>query len=223
MSWLLLFLLGGAVGVDGASLGQVMISRPLVAGALAGSLLGRPVEGLLIGAVLEVFSMVVLPVGAARYPESGTGAAAAAAALALGAPEAAGAGPLVMAVIFALLWEQVGGATVYQLRLFNERLVGGPAAGGLFSAGRLERRHMAAVAVDVLRGAVVTAVGAAVGGALIRLLAPLWSIGSATSLIVLGVATAAMLGAVLGIFGGVRERWAPFLIGAGCGTALLLL
>lgn len=223
MSWVLIVLLGGFVGVDGASLGQVMISRPLVAGSLAGWLLGRPVEGVLIGAVLEVFSLVVLPVGAARYPESGTGAAAAAAAYALGAPAAVGPGALLVAIAFGLLWEQVGGATVYQLRLLNEQLVGGPAAGGLFTAGRLERRHLGAVGLDFLRGAVVTGVGAAAGGALLHLLAPLWSAGEPLSLGVLTLATAAMVGALLGIFGGLRERWAPFAIGLACGSALLLL
>ncbi|HUH12294.1 MAG TPA: PTS sugar transporter subunit IIC [Longimicrobiales bacterium] len=222
MTWLLLALLGGVVAVDGAALGQVMLSRPLVAGAAAGWIVGRPAEGLVLGALLELFSLIVLPVGAARYPEAGTGAAAAAAAYGLAAPPGGSAGGLALAVAFGLAWEQVGGATVYQLRLLNERLVGAPAAGGAYDAGTLERRHLLAIGLDFVRGSAVTLLGAAAGAALLHVLGGRWGFGGVVTLGALTLAATAMVGAVVGIFGGLRERWVPFVVGVACGLLLLL-
>jgi mannose PTS system EIIC component len=65
---LAIMLLGGFVALDATSFPQVMISRPLVAGALTGFVLGDPVAGALVGGLLEVFHLSVLPIGAARYP-----------------------------------------------------------------------------------------------------------------------------------------------------------
>ena len=72
MSWLIAALLGGFVGLDATSFPQVMISRPVVAGVLTGVLFGRPAEGLAVGFLVEAFSLIILPIGAARYPDSGT-------------------------------------------------------------------------------------------------------------------------------------------------------
>lgn len=89
LAWLLLW--GTVVGLDLVSVGQVMIARPLVAGTVAGAIAGDPVGGATVGAVLELFALDVLPVGAARYPDYGLGAVAAAA-TAAGAPGALGTG-----------------------------------------------------------------------------------------------------------------------------------
>lgn len=67
---------GTLVGLDLASVPQLMISRPLVAGFLGGMLVGHPVPGLVVGALLELFAMESLPVGAARYPDWGPGTVA---------------------------------------------------------------------------------------------------------------------------------------------------
>ena len=64
---------GTLVGVDLVSFPQAMLSRPLIAGAGAGLVLGEPVAGLQIGLLLELFALDVLPVGAARYPDYGPG------------------------------------------------------------------------------------------------------------------------------------------------------
>ena len=60
---------GALVGLDLATLAQVMIARPLVAGVVAGLIVGDVQSGLIVGAVLELFAMEVLPFGAARYPD----------------------------------------------------------------------------------------------------------------------------------------------------------
>lgn len=62
---------GVLVGLDLSSWPQLMLSRPLVAGSVAGLLLGDPGAGLAVGAILELFAMDVLPIGATRYPDFG--------------------------------------------------------------------------------------------------------------------------------------------------------
>ncbi|HXE59015.1 MAG TPA: PTS sugar transporter subunit IIC, partial [Gemmatimonadales bacterium] len=81
----LLCLWGTAVGLDLVSVPQVMLSRPLVAGTVAGCIVGDVEAGLRVGAVLELFALDVLPIGAVRYPDYGPATVAAVAA-AGGAP-----------------------------------------------------------------------------------------------------------------------------------------
>ncbi len=79
-------LLGGLLALDATSVGQFMVSRPLVAGALIGWLLGDPPLGFTIGAVLELYLLVSFPTGGSRFPEGAT-ATVVAAASAAGASE----------------------------------------------------------------------------------------------------------------------------------------
>ena len=65
------------LALDATSLGQFMISRPLVGGAITGWLLGDPVLGLEVGAVLELFHIAGLPAGGSRVPEAGPASVAA--------------------------------------------------------------------------------------------------------------------------------------------------
>ncbi|MFW6331444.1 MAG: PTS sugar transporter subunit IIC, partial [Gemmatimonadota bacterium] len=120
--WLAVALLGALVGLDTTSFAQIMISRPVVAGALAGAVFGRPVEGVMLGFLLEAFALVTLPIGASRYPESGTAAVAATAAL-MGTVAGPDPGTLVLALAFALGWERLAGETVVLLRRVNGRLL----------------------------------------------------------------------------------------------------
>src|SRR5207247_11006593 len=62
---------GTLVGVDLVSLPQMMIARPLVAGTVAGAILGDIPTGLKLGVVFELLQYDILPVGAVRYPEYG--------------------------------------------------------------------------------------------------------------------------------------------------------
>ncbi len=97
---------GVLVGLDLVSVAQVMVARPFVAGTVAGLLLGDPMAGGIVGAVLELFALDLLPVGAVRYPDYGP-AAVAAAVTAAGAPGALGLGPAVavgLAVAYAGEW-----------------------------------------------------------------------------------------------------------------------
>lgn len=214
--WLLLALLGGVVALDATSLGQLMLSRPLVAATLAGWAVGAPAQGALVGVVLEVLHLGVLPVGAARYPEPGPPAVAAGAVW----PLSDGSGEvLVLVVLFALAWEWLCGISVQRLRQFNTRFSVSETTTDVDPAA-LERRHLAAMAADLVRGVALTAAGIGLLGSVVGLLppgAPAERLGP----LVVGAVTAAGLAAALRSFG--LRRVPLFLAGAAGGAALLVL
>jgi len=160
MSWLethlLLLTWGTLVGLDLVSVGQTMISRPLVAGAVAGAIVGDLATGLQLGIVFELFQFDVLPVGAARYPEYGPATVAAvSAAHFAGGTLAVGFGAGV-----GLVTGLLGGLSLHLLRRLNARAVTRAAAA--LDAGEPEaliRVHAAGILRDALRAAVVTTVG----------------------------------------------------------------
>ena len=213
MEWLLAILLGGAVGLDASSFPQAMYSRPFVAGALTGLLVGRPAEGVLIGMLLELFSLPVLPFGAAGYPEGGTAAVASLIAYDWAAPAFHG-GLFFLTIAFGLLVSQASGYSVRLLRIRNGRAVGLPADGSPIDPRTVERAHLRSMALDFVRGVAVTAAGSAVIALALGLaLLGGWSI-PVPALHVLMVAGVMMVGASLTIFGTVRERIVSFAIGA---------
>ena len=103
---------GTLVGLDLATLAQIMIARPIVAGVVAGWILGDVQSGLIVGTILELFAMEVLPFGAARYPDYGLGAVAASA-TAAGAPDVFGIG---VAVAVGLVIAFLGETTIQLVR-----------------------------------------------------------------------------------------------------------
>lgn len=221
MNWATLGAFGGLVGLDATSFAQTMISRPLVAATITGVIAGRPAEALLLGTILELFALVILPVGAARYPESGTAAVAASAAY-LSATPLLSPTVLLLAVLFALLWEHVGGATVVLSRRFNEGFVHLGATGPAPDR-ELERRHWLAVFVDFVRAALVTLTGALLGSLALRGLTQLWSLPAMIAPAILSIGIACMVGASLPQFGGLRAQKVAFGVGLACGLLILLL
>ncbi|HUG39133.1 MAG TPA: PTS sugar transporter subunit IIC [Longimicrobiales bacterium] len=217
MSWLATAILGGIVGLDATSFPQIMISRPVVAGVLTGGLFGRPAEGLALGFLVEVFALIILPIGAARYPESGTATVAATAAYLAATPPGLQAGSLLLALAFALGWERLAGESVVLHRRSNGRMLIG---GGPLAADALERRHLVAMTLDFMRGGLVAVAGALAGYGLLRLLAPLWELPQATTLAVLGIAAAGMLGTAVPLFGAGRAARVSLVAGLLVGVAL---
>lgn len=213
---LLLVLFGGVVAVDGTSLGQLMLSRPVVAATLAGWIAGSPEQGALVGLFLEAFHLTVLPVGAARYPEGGPAAVAAAGAYA-GTSHSFSA--LLVVLVFALLWERVAGVSVQWLRQTNVRLSPPPGRSSVRS-GRLERRHLLAVGVDFARGMALAAAGTLLFGWVLQEGFFLLPHGGVARL-ALGVVLAASIGAALRLFG--RARLPLLAAGAAAGALLLVL
>lgn len=204
--------LGGLLGLDATAVGQFMASRPIVAGVLTGWLLGDPALGMGIGAILELYLLVSFPTGGSRFPEGST---ATVVAVASAAPfDGAGAVPLAVAV--GLVWGQLGGATISAQRHLNSHLVP-EAADPTHAANRVVFAHAAAIAVDFVRGSVVTASGVLVGRAVLRLLSESWPLSSATSAGLLIVGGAVSVGVLLHDLGGFRKRRVWFAAGLALG------
>lgn len=216
-------LLGGFVGLDATSFPQAMFSRPLVAGTLTGLLFGHPAEGALIGAILEIFDLGILPVGAARYPDSGTATVAAVAAYSSVPLHALDPGILLLTIVFGLLWEYATGTSTILLRRLNERLVLSTRQWQGTPGRALERLHLTSMLFDFMRAALLAFLGTVIGGALLRPAAGKWVLGSEVATGAITIATAAVLGALITIFGGWRERRVSLLAGIACGSLLLLL
>lgn len=209
-------LLGGAVAVDGTSFGQFMLSRPFVAATLAGVLVGMPAQGALIGLVLEAFHLTVLPVGAAKYPEGGPAAVAGGAMFATSGGQASA---LVLTVLAALLMEWVGGESVRYLRQANKYLV--PVeTGDLIEPARLERRHLAAIGCDFLRGVLLVGGGLLLISTVLRFVEPLWGVGSELPQALIGAMVAGLIASSLRLVG--SRVWFAAL-GAVAGLAFLFL
>ena len=221
MNWLALGLLGGVVGLDATSFPQVMLSRPLVAATLTGLLFGEPAAGLLLGALLEAFSLLILPFGAARYPESGTAAAAATSAYAATTDLVNNHQVLLLAVVFALVWEQVAGASVIFTRRINERLVRAREGSPPLNAEQVQHRHLLAIGIDFVRGAWAVLIGGMLGRILLRIMDPLFALSDELSARLLSLAGAVMIASLLPLFGGMRARWLPLLAGLVCGSLIL--
>ncbi|HET9440216.1 MAG TPA: PTS sugar transporter subunit IIC [Longimicrobiales bacterium] len=220
MNWLAVSLFGGLVGIDATSVAQTMISRPIAAATLTGVMLGRPVEALFLGSMLELFALVILPVGAARYPEAGTAAVAAVAAY-CSATAVLSPAVALLAVLFALLWEHVGGASVVLVRRFNESYVS--IVGEAAPDRVLERRHRMAMLIDFVRAVLITLTGVLFGSLALRGLAQLWSLDAFVAPAILSIGICCMVGAALPLFGGLRAQKLAFGIGLTVGLLFVLL
>ena len=155
---LLLLAWGTFVGVDLVSIPQMMIARPLVAGAVAGAMLGDLSTGLQLGVVFELFQYDILPVGAVRYPEYGPATVAAvSAAHAVPGGLLAGIG---LGTVVGLVVGLGGGVSLHLLRRLNARAVHKVAP--LLEAGdarALLRLHLGSIVRDGARALLVTAAG----------------------------------------------------------------
>lgn len=198
---------GTLVGLDLVSVPQMMIARPLVAGTVAGGLVGNLPAGLLLGVMFELYQYDILPVGAVRYPEYGPATVAAVSAADLaGGPAGLGLGGLV-----GLVTALAGGLSLHVLRRANTRAV--HAADGRLEAGDphvLVRLHAGGIARDAARAALVTALGLALAWLARAVLAQALTLNAATVLgaAAAGAALAAAAAGTLRTVGtGVLLRW----------------
>ncbi len=150
----LLTVLGSLLTLDAVTVGQFMFSRPLVAGGLAGLLLGDAATGLMVGGILEVFLLVVVPSGGGRFPETGPAVVVGAA----GAVWIGDAGGLAIGVALALMLGQLGALTQGWQRHLNERWMPDPLAGRL-TVGAVRKGHLWSIALDAVRGLLITGLG----------------------------------------------------------------
>lgn len=149
---LLLLLWGIVTGLDLITVPQALLSRPLVAGAGAGLILGDPVAGLQVGVVLELFALDVLPVGASRYPDFAAGTIGAVVLTHEHPPSLV----LGVAVFFGLLFAVLGGWSLQWMRqtigLRVQQATAGLAAG---DAGVIAGLQYRGVMLDAFRSAVL--------------------------------------------------------------------
>jgi len=183
---------GTFVGVDLVSLPQMMIARPLVAGTVAGAILGDIPTGLKLGVVFELLQYDILPVGAVRYPEYGPATVAAVAT----AHASAGVLGRGLGALVGLVTGLFGGLTINLLRRVNSRIIHNAAArleSGDPSA--LVRVHVGGLLRDALRAAVVTVFGLVLAWLARPLLGGVLSVRGAVLLAVAVVGTALAAGA----------------------------
>ena len=211
-----LLLWGTLVGLDLVSVPQAMISRPLVAGTVAGWLVDDVHMGLRLGVLFELFALDVLPVGAVRYPDYGPATIAAV---------VLGAGPvwqlsLGVSVALGLVLALLGGWSLQVVRRWNARAIQQKAAALAAGESRAIRRlQYGGLLRDTLRGFILTLLGV-VAALIIRdtvrldeqtlLALTLVAIGSALA--------AAANGAFRSSGRGTRLQW----LAAGAGAGLLL-
>ncbi|UCE01662.1 MAG: PTS sugar transporter subunit IIC [Candidatus Latescibacterota bacterium] len=212
----LLAVLGALLALDqDAGLG-LQLSQPLVAGALAGLLLGRFEAGVAGGALIQMIWIVTQPVGGARIPDLALGGVCAVAALPSGATlgtwlqndELAVAGVLGVLAAFG------GGALLRLQRRIQSRLASRATKGALRGeTGAVAALQRDAIVLHLLRGGASTA--------LVAVLAPVaaaWALELGLRLPVggagLGLASVALLRATP------RLRLPWLLLGALLGVVL---
>ncbi len=203
-----LVFLGGLLALDATSVGQFMVSRPLVAGTLTGWSLGDPALGLELGAIFELFHLAGVPAGGSRIPETGP-ASVVAVAVALSAGGSAG---LALGLVVGLAVAELGGMTVGLQRHLVAGLFDRMSHGSV-TASKITATHLSSVLLDFVRGAVVTAVGLLVGGWLSGVLASRWPLPYETTVALVLVGASVHLGALLRGFGGWKSRRVVFFVG----------
>ena len=213
----LLLLWGTVVALDLVSVPQAMLSRPLVVGAVAGWLVGDVETGLRIGAVLELFALDVLPIGAVRYPDYGP-ATVAAVALSAGAPWELG-----LSVGMALVLAGLGGWSLQAVRRWNALSIQHRAAALAAGESRAIRRlQYAGLLRDAARGALLTGLGLISAWALGRWAVPDRETAVGLTLVAIGAGLSAVAGGAVRSAGrGARLRW--LVAGAVAGTLLAVL
>jgi mannose/fructose/N-acetylgalactosamine-specific phosphotransferase system component IIC len=211
-----LLLWGTLVGLDLVSVPQAMISRPMVAGTVAGALAGNVEIGLRIGILFELFALDVLPAGAVRYPDYGP-ATVSAVALGVGTPWELGLG---ISAALGLVFAMLGGWSLQVVRRSNARAIQRRAAA--LAAGEssaIRRLQYGGLMRDALRGFILTLAGLVVASTITESVRLDRQTAVALTLVAIGSALAAVTSAaVRGSGRGNRLKW---LI-AGVATGILI-
>ena len=214
-------MLGALLGLDVVSFPQAMVSRPIVAATLAGTFIGHPPAGLLIGVVLELIALDTLPFGASRYPEWGSAGVVGGALFAAQPPGMPGALPA--SLLAALLTASISGWSMVVLRrIIANRLEHTRDSIEAGSRNALIGLHLSGMSMDLLRGAIVTTLGMMVFSNLVRAIVAIWGSESAPSRAVVVVVAAIVAGGALWkVFHSVRHVLWFFLGGLVASMALL--
>lgn len=212
----LLLIWGTVVGLDLVSVPQGLFARPLIAASVAGWVLGEVEVGLRVGAVLELYALDVLPVGASRYPEYGP-AAVGAVVLAAGLPNPGGIGA---GALLGLMVAMLAGYSLEWLRHANARDVHRRSAeldAGSWTA--IRQLQWAGIARDAVRSGGITALSLALAVVARTRLDGMTHLPEYLTPVLVGIGLAAALSGALRTAGrGRRLAW----LGVGLAAGLLL-
>lgn len=210
---------GTLVGLDLVSVPQAMISRPLVAGTVAGWLAGDVHTGLRIGVLFELFALDVLPVGAVKYPDYGP---ATIAAVVLGAGSIWQLS-LGLSVALGLVLAMLGGWSLQVVRRWNARAIQQRAAA--LAAGEssaIRRLQYGGLLRDTVRGFLLTLLGVVLALAIKDRVRLDEQTQLALTLVAIGSALAAAANGAFRSWGrSARLKW--LAAGAGVGVLLAVL
>jgi mannose/fructose/N-acetylgalactosamine-specific phosphotransferase system component IIC len=210
---------GTLVGLDLVSVPQAMISRPLVAGTVAGWLAGDVHTGLRVGVLFELFALDVLPVGAVKYPDYGP---ATIAAVVLGAGSIWQLS-LGLSVALGLVLALLGGWSLQVVRRWNARAIQQRAAA--LAAGEsnaIRRLQYGGLLRDTLRGFILTLLGVVLAVAIKNKVRLDDQTQLALTLVAIGSALAAAANGAFRSSGrSARLKW--LAAGAGVGVLLAVL
>lgn len=214
-------LLGGILGMDVVTFPQAMISRPIVAATVAGALIGNPVAGLAMGAVLELLALEMLPFGASRYPDWGSASVVGGALFAeqWDAPAGALAASLLAALVTAIL----SGRSMVWLRRLNASLSAREhEALEKGSARAVNGLQLFGLSADLARGFAVTLVAMLVFTPLTAAVVGSWGTDARYSrAVVVAMVAAVSAGAVWKIFHLVPRARLLFVAGLAIGALVL--
>ncbi|TVR65134.1 MAG: hypothetical protein EA422_04920 [Gemmatimonadales bacterium] len=218
LSFVLLLALGIWAALDGVSVGQFMVSRPLVTATLTGLLLGDPATGLILGIFLEVVYLGGIPAGAVRLPEPGPAAIPAT----VGAILIGGPGGLAFGAASGMVLAILGGWTVVRQRRWQGRLVASVTEAG--NPPRAVSRALGmALFLDGLRGALLVGLGIVLMAAIPEGWIELWPLPFRDTYGVLFVLAALPAGSLLnGLPLKGERRWAFLGTGLALGVGVAL-
>ncbi len=216
-------LLGALLGMDVVTFPQAMISRPIVAATVAGSLMGNPGGGLIMGVVLELLALGMLPFGASRYPEWGSASVVGGATFAVytdGLP-----GALAASLFAALVTALVSGWSMVKLRRLNashatrrqdDLDAGSPSA--------VIGTQLFGLTADFVRGGLVTFVARLLFRPAVDAILSRWTTDAADSRgVVVAIVAAVSAGAIWKIFHTVNHARLYLLAGLAAGAAILIV
>jgi mannose/fructose/N-acetylgalactosamine-specific phosphotransferase system component IIC len=211
-----LLLWGTLVALDLVSVPQAMISRPLVAGVVAGLLAGDVEAGVRIGVLFELFALDVFPAGAVRYPDYGP-ATIAAVALGVGTPWELGLG---VSAALGLVLAVLGGWSLQVVRRWNARAIqrrSAALAAGESSA--IRRLQYGGILRDAARGFILTLAGLVLASTIADSVRLDRQTAVAFTLVAIGSALAAAVSGAFRSSGrGTRLKW----LVAGVATGIVL-
>ncbi len=216
-------LLGAICGLNVVSFPQAMISRPIVAATTGGALAGRPLDGLVLGAILELIALDTLPFGASRYPEWGS--AAAVGGVLVGVLPHGSRGAIPACLLAALVTAACSEWTMTVLRRANAART--RAVLPLLEAGSsdaLVGLQLRGLTADFVRGGLLSGIAFVALHPLVLGIVASWNIaGRISHAVVVGVAGMLAVGAVWNAFHTTRGAGWMFAVGLAAGLGLVIV